>query len=214
MSWRGLVVFDIGGVLVRAGRTWVDDAERAGFAVSAAWRAEFEPRLLALPDRSIGGVESERYLALFAEASNGAYSRDDARRITDASLIAEYPGVDRLFDALDVARIPTAVLSNVNDAEWDRLFPAVGVDPEFPALRRVQHRFASHLIHVAKPDPRAFNEVEQGTGCSGVEILFFDDRLENVNAARAFGWTAELIDHTGDTVEQVLALLRVHSPAR
>jgi FMN phosphatase YigB (HAD superfamily) len=56
-----------------------------------------------------------------------------------------------------------------------------------------------------------FKEVERDTGRSGDAILFFDDRTENVEGARACGWTAELIDYTGDTADQLLDLLRQHA---
>jgi FMN phosphatase YigB (HAD superfamily) len=40
--------------------------------------------------------------------------------------------------------------------------------------------------------------------------VFFDDLAENISAARACGWNAVHIDHTGDTAAQVLAGLRAH----
>lgn len=157
-------------------------------------------------------IDSERYFALFAEASGGVYTVDDARRISHASLIMEYPGVSRVFDALDAANVPTALLSNVNDEEWARFFPAPEFDPEFPALARARYRFASHLMGFAKPDEYVFREVERVTGFPGTSILFFDDREENVAGAQACGWTAHLIDHTrDDTAEQILSFLRTHA---
>lgn len=207
-----LVVFDVGGVLVQAGRTWLDDAERAGFRVSPTWLEQLEGRTRALPRRSTGQIDSEHYFALFAEASGGVYTIDDARRISHASLIAEYPGVGRVFDALDAANVPTALLSNVNDEEWSRFFPAPPLDVEFPTLARARYRFASYLMRFAKPDVRMFHEVERATGFSGNSILFFDDREENIASAQECGWTAHLIDHArDDTAEQILAFLRTHA---
>ena len=42
------------------------------------------------------------------------------------------------------------------------------------------------------------------------DVLFIavDDLAENVDAARACGWDAVLVDHEGDTAAQVLAALR------
>ena len=205
-----LVVFDIGGVLAQAGRTWAEDAAQAGFSFPQSWLDPFEARRRLLPRRGVGEIDSERFHLLLAEASDGVLSADDARRITNASFVAEYPGIDAVFDALEGAGMETAVLSNVNDAEWERLFPRAGVQPEFPTLARVRHRFASHLMRTEKPEPLAYREVERGTGTPGERIMFFDDRAENVESARRLGWTAELIDHTGDTAAQLLALLRRH----
>jgi FMN phosphatase YigB (HAD superfamily) len=65
-------------------------------------------------------------------------------------------------------------------------------------------------MRAAQPDPLAYATVEQETGHAGERILFFDDRTANVAAARSLGWTAEQIDHTGDTAAQLLGLLRRH----
>jgi 2-haloacid dehalogenase len=108
---------------------------------------------------------------------------------------------------LERASIETAALSNANDAEWTRLFPASS-SGEFPSLQRLTYRFSSHELGMTKPDARAFAAVEQRTGFSGVSILFVDDRIENVTAARAYGWRAEPIDHTSDTASQLMSVLK------
>jgi FMN phosphatase YigB (HAD superfamily) len=205
-----LVVLDVGGVLVRTGRTWGEDAALAGFTFSPAWLEQFEARRRSLPRLDAGEVDGERYFALLAEASGGVLTPDDAQRITRASPIAEYPGIGRVFDALDAAGIETALLMNLNEEEWARFFPETASASEFPTLSRAPHRFASHLMHAAKPDPRAYATVERETGHAGERILFFDDRAENVAAAQSLGWTAEQIDHTGDTPSQILDQLRRH----
>ncbi len=205
-----LVVFDIGGVLVQAVGSWTEAHARAGLQFPPPSGARLEERLARLPKRNIGSVDSERYYTLFAEASEGVYSISDVRRIDDASLIGEYQGVGRVFDALAVVSIDTALLSNSNDAHWARLFAAAPGEPEFPALLRARHRFGSHLLGVLKPDPRAYRHVEDVTGHSGDRILYFDDVLEYVEAARNVGWTAEVIDHTADTAAQIMAFLRQH----
>lgn len=204
-----LAVFDMGGVLVQCGHTLAEDIEQAGFTVPPSWLEQFEAKLRPLPRRSIGAIDNQQFLTLFTKASDGVFTLDDAQRISDASLVAEYPGISLAFDRLETAGVETALLTNVNDAEWARLFPE-GEVQKFPTLLRTRHRFASHLLGVAKPDPEAFLEVERETGHSGDAILFFDDRAENVTTARQLGWTAEPIDHTGDTAAQLLALLEQH----
>ena len=67
----------------------------------------------------------------------------------------------------------------------------------------IEHRHASHLFGLAKPDEKAFAAFERRVGAAGDQILFFEDTPANVEGAKAFGWNAELIDHTGDTAEQM-----------
>ena len=206
-----LVVFDVGSVLVQAGRTWSDDLELAGFEVSPERLAEIERWAAALPHRSTGEITSAQYAVLFAEASGGVYTVEEARRISRASLRSEYPGIGGVLDTLEAVSVRTAALSNANDEEWARLFPDDAANAEFPTLLRIPTRFSSHLLGMTKPDVRIFRTVERETECAGEAILFFDDRQENVEAARACGWTAELIAHTCDTAAQLLRLLRQHA---
>lgn len=205
-----LVVFDVGSVLVQAGRSLAEEIALAGFYVDADRLAAFEARLSTLPHANIGAIEISRYAPLFAEASDGMFSTTDALRIHSASMVREHAGIASIFDTVEAADVETALLCNVQDAEWERLFPTDGSVPDFPTLLRAKYRFASHLMGFRKPDPRAYLEVERGTGRSAEAILFFDDREENVAAARERGWTAEVIDHRGDTAEQMLRLLQHH----
>ena len=191
-----LVVFDLGGVLVQIVRSWAEAHERAGLSFPPPSASEFEARRAALP-RHDNGIDDQ-----------GVYTAEDVRRMSDAWLIKEYPGISRVFDALKAACVDTAVLSNTNDAHWVRLYVQPQDEPEFPTLARAKHRFASHVLGVEKPDARAYRHVERVTGHSADRIMFFDDLLENIEGARAVGWTAELIDHTGDTASQMLASLR------
>jgi HAD superfamily hydrolase (TIGR01509 family) len=202
-----LVVFDIGGVLVHAGRTLADDIQQAGYTVGQSWLEAFESRLAALPRRSTGAIENARYLPLFVTASNGLFSLEDAQRISDASLRTEYENIGAVLDALENADVATASLSNANDGEWARLFPPSDAR-EFPTLARLRHRFSSHQLGYVKPDPRTFAAVEAKTAVAGASVLFFDDRIENIAAAREYGWQAELIDHEGDTANQMLRVLQ------
>lgn len=201
-----LVVFDLGGVLVQADRSWTEAARRLGFELEAGWLADFQERLGSLPLRGRGELSSEEYFVRFAEASRGVFSVVDAERISHASLGLEYPGIDAVFDRIEAAGVPTAALSNTSDDHWRRLFPDFG-PIEFPALQRISHRLASHLLAIEKPDPRAFHAVEQLTGHSGSSILFFDDKDENLLAARTIGWQTHFIDYLGDPARQLLAAL-------
>ena len=55
-----------------------------------------------------------------------------------------------------------------------------------------------------KPDPKLYEVVERVTGATGEEILFLDDRKENVAAGAARGW--QVIHH--QSVEETVAAIR------
>jgi FMN phosphatase YigB (HAD superfamily) len=201
-----LVVFDLGGVLVRIARDWADGHRLAGLPGEPPVDRAFRTLLGELSARGDGSLPGEELFEQVAAASGGVYTTDDVRRIGHAWLIEEYPGVGRVFDALDATSLGTAILSNTNDAHWARLKPDGGV-PEFPSVLRADHHFASHLLGVMKPDPAIYRAVEEGTGCPSARILFFDDKAANVDGATAAGWAAVRVDPDGDPAAQMLDTL-------
>lgn len=202
-----LVVFDLGGVLVQAGRSWTEAALALGFTMDPAWLSDFELRLSLVPRRGRGELSSEEYFERFAEVSGGMFSVADARNISHASLAGEYPGISEVFDRLEAAGIDSAALSNTSDDHWDRLFPSNGGAVEFPTLARIKYRLASHLLGIEKPDRRAYLAIEEVCGRSGASVLYFDDKAENLAPAKELGWQAVLIDHLGDPARQLLEAL-------
>ncbi len=64
-----------------------------------------------------------------------------------------------------------------------------------------------------KPDPRIYAAFSAASGFESGRTLFFDDALANVEAARALGWTAELIDPHAPTAPQLMRHLVVHDLA-
>jgi HAD superfamily hydrolase (TIGR01509 family) len=199
-----LVCFDLGGVLVRV-RAWSDACKAAGVAVrspdhvdlGSVWRPiahEHETGQLTRP------AWAERLCA----ATRGLYSVDELCRIHDATLLGEYDGVADVVDRLRAAGVSTACLSNTNEAHWNRMLTD---ERAYPSVRRLEHRLASHLLGVAKPDEAAYRAVENATGRLAAEILFFDDVPANVDAARRIGWNAEIIDPARETAPQITAQL-------
>lgn len=200
-----LVVFDLGGVLVRIARDWAEahalaDLPPHPIVEDAAFRAG--TREIAVAHQS-GAVTPEQWAAEVARCSTGAYTTEQAFAVLDAWIIGEYPGVDAVFNALDAAGMATAVLSNTNPRHWANA-------DQTATWRRARHAHASHLLGAMKPEPAIYERFEAATGARASEILFFDDGPANVEAARARGWRAEHIDHAGDTAAQLLDTLRAH----
>ncbi len=77
-----------------------------------------------------------------------------------------------------------ACLSNTNALHWAHLSRMFDLNETF------DYCFASHLIHVAKPDPRSFTIPLETMGVKASDVLFFDDTKINVEAASQEGLTA------------------------
>jgi putative hydrolase of the HAD superfamily len=191
-----LVVFDLGGVLVRICRSWAEACAVAGLPCREG--ADHPDRVAArracVVEHETGRLTADAYFEGLAGALGGLYTSAEVGRIHHAWTLAEYAGVPALLDALAAARVETAILSNTNAAHWDRLSPSDGRAAEYPSLLRIPHRFASHLLGARKPAPEVFARVEAATGHRGRDVLYFDDLDENVAAARAAGWRAATVD--------------------
>jgi putative hydrolase of the HAD superfamily len=93
---------------------------------------------------------------------------------------------------LNRAGIKTGILSNIGDAM------EVGVLGRFPALTEFSHHTFSHRLGIAKPDAAIYSHAVKGLGAPAGEILFVDDREENILAARAAGMVAvQYLGHPG-----------------
>jgi putative hydrolase of the HAD superfamily len=198
-----VVVFDLGGVVIRICRTWKEGCDAAG--VDHRPQAEQHlrsPGFRALIDRhQRGQLECAQFHAQLSQALGGVYAAHELEAIHNAWTRGDYPGIADAIDRMHAAGVETACLSNTSASHWELLKAS-------QALQRIRHRHASHLLGLVKPDAAIYRAFEQATGFAPADILFFDDLEENIAGAHACGWNAVRIDHEGDTAAQVLAALR------
>jgi len=83
--------------------------------------------------------------------------------------------------ALQTADVTTGILSNMGDAM------EAGIRARFPWLAAFRHATFSHRVGIVKPDEGIYLHAIAGIGESAETTLFIDDRMENVEAARALG---------------------------
>lgn len=211
------VCFDWGGVILKFCRSFADGVKAAGLDLrEGAIDAEAIAARRGLANEySMGRISRAEFLRATSLASAGLYTEEELERINHAWLLEEYPGVGLVVDELNaLPHIETALLSNTTEIHWERQHEEPcrrnGI-PHFPTASKLKHRHASHLLGLLKPDEAIYAAFERETGFSPPGILFFDDLEENVRAARARGWRAVQIDHTGDTAAQIRAALREHS---
>jgi len=91
------------------------------------------------------------------------------------------PMID-LQSALRRKGMPTYVFSNTNDLAVRHIRRA------FPFIADFNGYILSYEHRAMKPDPKLYQVVEERSGRRGPEILYLDDRPENVTAGAARGW--------------------------
>jgi glucose-1-phosphatase len=210
-----IVVFDLGGVVVRICRSIKEAGERCGVAVrdediTPEKRSE---RRAIHAQYERGRIGCDEFFVAIARTTGGKYTPEQFRAMHMNWIIEEYPGVAELIDDLHAAGVSTGVLSNTNASHWGQMQGSIDargqvIAPKFPATVKPVHRHASHLLGVAKPEAAIYDEFARRTGFAPGQILFFDDLAENIAAARGRGWDGEVVDHTGDTAAQMRGWLR------
>jgi putative hydrolase of the HAD superfamily len=91
---------------------------------------------------------------------------------------------------LQRAGIRTGILSNIGDAMTD------GLLKKFDWINGFYHCTWSYRLRVAKPEEAIYKAAAEGLETSPGNILFLDDKIENIEAARASGMQAiQYSDH-------------------
>lgn len=91
---------------------------------------------------------------------------------------------------LQRAGVRTGILSNIGDAMTD------GLLRKHEWLSAFDHHTWSYALKLAKPELEIYRAAAAGLGTPAANILFIDDRAENITAARAAGMQAiQYSDH-------------------
>ena len=199
-----LVCFDLGGILVRLRGSWLHCCKMAGVATSDIFAGYGE---LPLPDSALAfdtGKITELEFAQAVSVMFPQYTPDQVFAVLDVWLDGLYTGAGALIDMIHTAGLATACLSNTNERHW-REMPGGG---RYGDLDRLRYRFASCHFGERKPDENAFRHVERSLKLLPHQIVYFDDRAENVEASKHRGWKSFLIDPVGETVPRMHARLR------
>lgn len=97
-------------------------------------------------------------------------------------IFTEIPEMIRLHAEVRAHGLPTFILSNTNDIAVSH------IRRRFPFFANFDGYVLSYECAALKPHARIYEITEQRTGCRSAEILFLDDKPENVEAAMQRGW--------------------------
>ena len=134
-----------------------------------------------------GALSAQTYWEIVARDLNKPIDAAILRALIDADTVVwTQPNLVMIEWAasLNRAGMKTGILSNIGDAM------EAGVLGRFPALAEFTHHTFSHRLGIAKPDAAIYRHAVEGLGVPVGEILFVDDREENIRAARVAGMVA------------------------
>ncbi len=126
--------------------------------------------------------------------------------------------------------------SGINDDLWIRFFKPVPISGTVRLIKKLKQKFrvvvgtntisshyefhmktgqydlfdaiyASHIIHIAKPNPEFFRYILKSEAVSSREVFFVDDDLRNVESARKMGINSFLFTSPEDLQSELEKLL-------
>ncbi|APG45574.1 HAD family hydrolase [Phaeobacter porticola] len=189
------VVFDIGRVLIE----W--EPERFYDAYIGKPQREALFRDVDLHGMNLGIDRGDDFKeAVYSLAGRHPKWAEEIRHWHDSWLQMASPDIPhsvRLMRALRQRRIPVFALTNFGIGTFDL---AKKVYPFFNEFDQV---FVSGHLQTIKPEAAIYAHLERDTGVTPEQLLFTDDRPENIEAAAARGWQTHLFT-TPDTWAQRL----------
>jgi HAD superfamily hydrolase (TIGR01509 family) len=173
-----IIIFDLGGVLVRHDNEVLFDRLAACCADPSSARPHLST---CLGDKGIGtgtvGVD-----ALHARLTAELGFKESLSHFLElwSSHFSEEPGMEGVVKDL-AKRHRTILFSNTNAPHIDH------IRANYPVFGHVHATYLSYEIGLVKPDIAAYQRVLDLEGCLARDCIFIDDRAENTAAAESLG---------------------------
>lgn len=196
MTKPSLVAFDLGKVLVdfdysRAGRRIAAQSSRSPAEVQ-----EFLDQSPLLLRFETGHMTRHEFFEVVRDHTGFRGAFEEFCEFF-ADIFWEIEPMIELQSSIRRKGIPTYILSNTND------LATTHVRRNFPFFSNFDGYILSYKVGAMKPDARIYEALEQMSGKRGPEILYFDDRPENIEAGADRGWQAILHETPEKSLEAV-----------
>ena len=175
------ILFDLGNVLVELRTGGLERAAAALGSTPGRLSALFNENGIA--ERiAVGKLSPQEFVEQINRRFGSSIAPADVVNWFGPEVAAVFPESPALIASLK-GRYSLVILSNTFFGHWDWF-----IATEF--ARQFDAPMASHLLGFCKPDPRAYRAALDRMGATAAETVFVDDLAENVEAARALGFTA------------------------
>ncbi len=185
------IIFDFGNVLIDLDvDTCINRLRDICGLDESAFRERFTSVLLKYEQGQIG---DENMIWHFQQCNKEINPREIVKA-WNSMLLTIDASVLTMLDGLK-ADYNLHLLSNINGfhARWIDRYLSKEMNKSDFLTHYFDKVFYSHEIHMRKPQERIYNYVTKEIEVTDLsEILFIDDKLENVAAAKAYGWNAIL----------------------
>jgi 2-haloacid dehalogenase len=139
---------------------------------------------------------------IYATAETYPAWRDEIRMWHDNWIELATPVIDhsvRLLRALRTKGVPVFALSNFGIESF------AYAETQFPFLAEFDRRYISGHMKVTKPTPRIYEMVEEDCDLAPEQLLFADDRQDNIDQAAGRRWQTHLFNGPQGFADRLVA---------
>jgi len=176
-----VVVFDLGKVLVDFDYSIAARRIATRAAITMEAITPFISQSPLLYQLETGLVTSEQFYDE-VRATTGFGGDMQEFRQTFSDIFVPIEPMVQMHAALRQSGIPTYIFSNTND------LAVTHIRCSFPFFSNFDGYILSYEHGAMKPDHKLYEVVERQTGRKGSQIVYLDDRQENVVAGAERGW--------------------------
>jgi FMN phosphatase YigB (HAD superfamily) len=119
-----------------------------------------------------------------------------------ADIFTAMPETIALHAELRRRGFQTYIFSNTNDLAVEH------VRRNFPFFKNFDGYIFSYEVGGLKPQPKIYAAMEAMTGRRGADLIYIDDRAENIETGRARGWRA-ILHESPEKTRQALAVMGI-----
>jgi FMN phosphatase YigB (HAD superfamily) len=185
MKDHPVLIFDLGKVLV--------DFDYSIAAKKVAARSEKTPQDLhaflgsspLLVEYESGRLTREQFYTAIKDAIGFGSDLEEFGGYF-ADIFAEMPGTIALHAELRQRGYKTFIFSNTNDLAIEH------VRRNFPFFKNFDDYIFSYEVGAMKPEAKIYEAMEKMCGQRGADLIYLDDRPENIAAGAARGWRTVL----------------------
>lgn len=197
------IVFDLGGVVVKINP--VEALEKLA-RLSNTDKNVIENFTLSRDDAGLSPNDKLRlglignfdYITQLNNSLNSKLTDEEIIALQMQVIQGEDEEVIEIIAALS-QQWKVACFSNTHGLHWDHM------QAHYKSFKLFHHTIASHLIKAAKPDPKSFAIACRELDAVAGECILIDDTLENIEAARSFGWHAIHFKASSQLIEELRA---------
>jgi len=156
----------------------------------------FSEHAAVLTNYELGLLTTEQFFNQMCSASGFSGTQAEFSNFFADIFSPIQPMID-LHAELRRKKIATYIFSNTNDLAVDH------IRRNFPFFSEFDGYILSYKHGSMKPSARIYEILEQASDRRGGEIVYIDDRSENVDAGSARGWNTILHDEPAKTREEL-----------